>query len=189
MENLFIQQAALELRASPFAARFFTPSRAIRSKCMAVVDLGGGEEGDLSDKYHGILDNYLECGQDVAVCFRPPPSNVRGSTEARKLDKPAWVGRFVTPPRQFQREMPSWITLRLALRHRRSSTTSRDHRRWHVFRIQQQPSDIRGLPPLRGYVQDGSPQFQRHCSPCAPADRRRLDQKRRFRGRPDRCPA
>lgn len=103
MENLFIQQAALELRSSPFAARFFTPSRVIRSKCMAVIDLGGE---NLSDKYNGILDNYLECGQDVAVCFRPPPSHVRGSTKARKLDKPVWMGRFVTPPRQFQREIP-----------------------------------------------------------------------------------
>lgn len=104
MENLFIQQAALELRSSPFAARFFTPSRSIRGKCMAIIDLGGE---NLSDKYHGILDNYLECGQDVAVCFRPPPpSHIRGSTKARKVDKPVWVGRFVTAPRQFQREIP-----------------------------------------------------------------------------------
>ncbi|KAH8778670.1 hypothetical protein F5883DRAFT_639167 [Diaporthe sp. PMI_573] len=67
---------------------------------MIIINLGGK---NLSEKYNGILDNYLECGQDVAIAFHPPPTHLRGSTKARKIDKP---GRFATPPGRFQGTIP-----------------------------------------------------------------------------------
>jgi hypothetical protein len=70
---------------------------------MIIINLGGK---NLSEKYNGILDNYLECGQDVAIAFHPPPTHLRGSTKARKIDKPVWAGRFATPPGRFQGTIP-----------------------------------------------------------------------------------
>lgn len=70
---------------------------------MAVIDLGGE---NISDQYHVTLDNYLERGQDVAVCFHPPTTYTRGSTKARKLDNPLWMGRIVSAPRRFQAGIP-----------------------------------------------------------------------------------
>lgn len=104
MENLFIQAGSLELRATPFPARSFTPSKKIRCRTMAVIDLG---DENISDKYHGTLDNYLELGQDVAICFHPPPTHAaKGSTKARKLDNPMWMGRVVSAPRRFKAGIP-----------------------------------------------------------------------------------
>lgn len=167
MENLFIQQAALELRASPFDARFFTPSRAIRGKCTAIVDLGGGGTCLISTMVSSTTT--WNAARTSLSAFAPnfPCQRQYKGPQARqaRLGGSICHAAQTVPTRD-----PLWITLRLALRHRRPSTTSRDRRRWHVFRIQQQHSDIRSLPPLRGYVQGGSPQFQRHCSPCAPAN-------------------
>lgn len=53
-----------------------------------------------------MLDNYLECGQDVSIAFSQPPLQALGSTKARKLDKDVWAGRFATPPARFEKEIP-----------------------------------------------------------------------------------
>lgn len=70
---------------------------------MAIVDLGGT---NLSNEYQGVLDNYLECGQDIAISFRTSASGTRGSTKWRKLDRPVWCGRIAAAPTHFQRHMP-----------------------------------------------------------------------------------
>lgn len=71
---------------------------------MVIIDLAGDI---LSEKYDGVLDGYLEGGEDVAIAFDLPPPHVLGSSKARKLDKPVWPGRLASPPARFQQAVPS----------------------------------------------------------------------------------
>lgn len=140
MENLFIQAGAIELRSTPFAARFSIPSRDIRCRTLAVIDLG---DENISDKYHGTLENYLERGQDVAICFHPPPTYTRGSTKARKLDNPMWMGRIVSAPRQFQGEiLRESLCVLLHISGDHPPTPNRDRGCRHICGLQQQPPAI-----------------------------------------------
>lgn len=103
MEHLFIQAGALELRDTPMKARFFSPSVESDEYLMLIVDTGGI---NLSEKYNGVLDNYLESGQEVCICLTKSPPLPKGNSKWRKHDKPAWPARFATAPSSFRAATP-----------------------------------------------------------------------------------
>lgn len=84
-------------------ARFFSPSVDSDEYPMLVIDTGGI---NLSEKYNGVLDNYLESGQEVCICLTTSPPLPKGNSKWRKHDKPAWPACFATVPSSFKAAMP-----------------------------------------------------------------------------------